>query len=158
MIRSGLAAAVLLVVGCGTPSGPVPAPETGSVAVAAETALAFQTRAEAFYGRLLQRRFNALETFNDAFLRKHFRTENAFFDYYAELANAMAEAHFEKSRPSEAVVVDFLFETPTEVLVQVRYRGQDKRPLRPNSVHLTRFDRWDRVEGSWWITPVPAWR
>ena len=153
-----LLALLLLVGACRTRTYPIPAPPEGAIDVAPATALAFQQRTEAFYVRLIQRRFNALETFNDRFLRSHFRTEDAFFDYYAELANAFDVAHFERSRPSEARVVDFLFGTPDSALVQVLFIGQDDRPLRPNDVGLVRVDRWDRHEDDWWITPGPAWR
>jgi len=151
-------ALVLLVGACSTPTYPIPAPPEGAIDVAPATALAFQQRSEAFYVRLIQRRFNALETFNDRSLRSHFRTEEAFFDYYAELANLFDEAHFEHSRPSQALVFDFLFGTPDSALVQVLYIGQDDRPLRPNDVRLIRIDRWDRHEDAWWITPGAAWR
>lgn len=146
-------ALLLFAIACGTPTGPIPAPPDGAFDVAPEIALAFQERAEAFYGRLIRRRFNALETFSDRALRARFRTEDAFFDYYAELANVFDEAHFERSRPTEAIVVDFLFDTPTSALVQVRYTGEDDRPLRPNSVSLIQIDRWDQHEDGWWITP-----
>jgi hypothetical protein len=156
--RALLCAALVFVASCGTTTGPIPAPPDGAVDVGPEAALAFQARTESFYQRLIRRRFNALETFNDRFLRSHFRTEEAFFDYYADLATALDEAHFERSRPERAFVIDFLFGTPTAALVQVRYRGGDDRPLRPNSVTLTRIDRWDWSEDNWWITPGAAWR
>ena len=150
-------ALLLFAIGCGTQTGPIPAPPDGAIDVAPETALAFQERAEEFYGRLIRRRFNALETFSDRALRSRFRTDDAFFDYYADLASAFEEAHFERNRPSEAIVFDFLFGTPTSVLVQVRYTGQDNRPLRPNDVMLIRIDRWDLHEGDWWVAPGARW-
>lgn len=158
MTRCLAFALLWLAIGCVTPPGPIPASPGGAIDVAPETALAFQARTEAFYVRLIKRRFNALETFNDRFLRTHFRTDDAFFDYYADLANSFDEAHFERSRPSQAIVVDFLFGTADSALVQVRYIGEDDRPMRPNEVGLTRIDRWDRRESDWWITPGAAWR
>lgn len=158
MKRRLACALLLLVIGCVSQPGPIPAPPDGAIDVSPETALAFQTRTEAFYVRLIKRRFNALETFNDRFLRGHFRTEDAFFDYYAELANAFDEAHIQGSRPSRAIVVDFLFGSADTALVQVSYIGEDDRPLRPNEVGLTRIDRWDRHESDWWITPGAAWK
>ena len=112
MKRWASCALALLAIGCGTAGGPIAAPPEGAIDVPPATALAFQARAQEFYDRLIHRRFNALETFNDRFLRSHFRTEDAFFDYYARLANDLDEAHFERSRPSEARVVDFLFGAP----------------------------------------------
>jgi hypothetical protein len=118
-----------------------------------ERAVAFQQRAAAFYRQLSQRRFNALETFNDPVLRAHFESEDLFFDYYADLAQAMSEAHFEKSRPSSAEVQEFLFESEDRVMVQVLLVGEDDRPLRAGRSALLRRDRWQWSNGTWWITP-----
>jgi hypothetical protein len=118
-----------------------------------QDALAFQERAESFYRRLIQRRFNALETFNDPFLREHFRTLDRFFDYYASLATALDEANFEKSRPTTVAVLEFVFESESAVRVLVHFRGDDDRPLRPNQVDLVRLDRWERDDARWWVTP-----
>jgi hypothetical protein len=142
-----------LLLGCAGYPTHVPAPEAGSVAVDPLQALAFQERAESFYQRLIQRRFNALETFNDPFLRDHFRSVDRFFDYYASLATDLDEANFKKSRPSAVAVHEFVFESPTTVRVLVTFTGQDDRPLRPNHVILVRIDRWERAEDSWWVSP-----
>jgi len=150
--RARLAAALLVALGCSTPSGHVPAPE-GSVAMGPRAVLEFHGRADAFYQRLIRRRFNALETFNDPFLRKHFRTTDGFFDYYAALATALDEANFKKSRPTSVTVEEFVFETPSSVRVQVRFLGKDDRPLRPNDVDLVRLDLWERADEGWWVTP-----
>jgi hypothetical protein len=139
--------------GCAARGGPIPAPEGGATAVAGETALSFQERAEAFYARLIQRRFNALETFNDPVLRQHFQSLDLFFDYYADLATALDEANFERSRPTRVMVEELVFESETQVRVQVRFVGEDDRPLRPNQVALVRLDRWHRADASWWVEP-----
>jgi hypothetical protein len=151
--RAALAAATLLSLGCSSSGGHIPAPPAGTVAVGPEAVLSFHARADAFYQRLIRRRFNALETFNDPFLREHFRSEDRFFDYYAALAEALDEADFEKSRPNQVEVQEFLFETPTSVRVQVRFKGDDDRPMRVDATYLVRLDRWEREEDSWWITP-----
>ncbi|MDJ0849180.1 MAG: hypothetical protein QNK04_12455 [Myxococcota bacterium] len=156
MIGRALAPLLLLALvapGCRSSVGHVPPPEGGSVAVGPAEALAFQSRAESFYERLIQRRFNALETFNDPFLREHFQTVDRFFDYYASLATDFDEANFEKSRPSRVAVLEFVFEDPTTVRVLVTFTGDDDRPLRPNLVHLVRLDRWERADATWWISP-----
>ena len=153
VIRAALAAATLLSLSCSSSGGHIPVPPGGAVAVGPATALAFHARAEAFYQRLIQRRFNALETFNDPFLREHFRSEDRFFDYYAALAQALDEADFERSQPTFVEVEEFLFETPTSVRVQVRFKGEDDRPLRIDATYLKRLDRWERDEESWWISP-----
>ena len=88
-------------------------------------AIGFHDRIETFYRRLVQRRLNALDTFNDPVLRDFFRTPDLFFDYYADLAQALSAAHFEKSRAVDYEIQEFLFEDP----------------------------EWELSEGSWWITP-----
>jgi hypothetical protein len=153
VIRAGLAAAMLLAVSCSSSGGHIPTPPAGAVAVGPATALSFHARAEAFYERLIWRRFNALETFSDPFLRQHFRSEDRFFDYYAALAQALDEADFEKSRPTRVTVEEFLFETPTLARVLVRFKGEDDRPMRFDATYLVRLDRWEWAEESWWISP-----
>ena len=153
MSRGLLAAALLAVAACASSSGHVPAPD-GAVAMGPATVLSFHDRADAFYQRLIKRRFNALETFNDPFLRQHFRTTDQFFDYYAGLATQLDEANFIRSRPTSVAVEEFVFETPTSVRVQVRFTGKDDRPLRGLAdVSLVRLDRWERAEEDWWVTP-----
>ena len=144
----------LLALGCaGTTGGPIPVPAGSGVAPAADAVLGFYARADAFYARLAQRRLNALETFNDAFLRDHFRSKDAFFDYYADLAHHLDLAHFEKSRPSGVELEELVFETDALAWVQVRFQGADDRPLRPDSTALVRVDRWELTDGSWWLVP-----
>ena len=150
--KAALAAALFFAVGC-THDGLVPEPPGGSVAVSPETSLSFYLQANVFYARLVRRRFNTLETFNDPVLRDQFHTENRFFDYYADLAQSLHEAHFERNRPIQVDVEGFVFETPALVRVQIRFVGEDDRPLRPNKTSLVRLDRWERADGRWWVTP-----
>ena len=139
--------------GCTGSSRHIPRPPGGSVGVAGEYAVDFLTRTQTFYERLIRRRFNTLETFNDSVLRDHFETQDAFFDYYAELAQTLYEANFERSRPLDVVVEEFVFENRFRARVQVRFLGEDDRPLRPGKTVLVRQDRWERVDGRWWIQP-----
>jgi hypothetical protein len=150
--KAALAAALFFAVAC-THDGPVPEPPGGSVAVDADTSLSFYLQANVFYTRLVQRRFNTLETFNDPVLRDPFHTENRFFDYYANLAESLHQAHFERSRPIEVDIQGFIFESSDRVRVQVRFVGEDNRPLRPNKISLVRLDQWERADGRWWMTP-----
>jgi hypothetical protein len=146
-------AIALCLAACAFRDGPVPEPPGGSVAVGPDISLSFYLQANTFYDRLIQRRFNTLETFNDPVLRDQFRTENRFFDYYADLAQNLHDAHFERSRPIEAAIQGFVFESSQRVRVQVRFVGEDDRPLRPNKVSLVRLDQWERADGRWWMTP-----
>ena len=145
-------AALLLVAGCRGP-GLIPAPESGSVVVDSETALTLRRRADGFYLRLAGRRFNTLETYGDRIMREHFREPTLFLDYYADLAQGFEDADFEKRRPLRVEVREFVFESPSAAEVQVRFVGEDARPLRPIPVEMIRSDRWEWSEGTWWIQP-----
>ena len=149
------AAVVLpLAFGLGCASAPrLPAPEAGSTAVSPEFALEFHQRAEVFYTRLLLRRFDTLETFSDPVLREHFASIDVFLDYYADLAHALSEAHFQKSRPHDVEIQEFLFEDLDHARIQVRFVGRDGRPLRPDKTALVRRDRWVRADRTWWLIP-----
>jgi len=94
------AAAVLAAAACAGPVPRIPAPEGGAVAVDSGAALEFQKRADGFYLRLAHRRFNTLETFNDFVLRDHFQSPDLFFDYYADLAQALTDTYFDRADPS----------------------------------------------------------
>ena len=132
---------------------PLVAPDTGAVAVGSDTAFALERRVTGFYLRLANRRFNSLETYRDFITRSHFRTPELFLDYYADLAESLNDAHFEQERPDRVQIDDFLFEDALTARVQVRFRGQDNRPLRPGHVELVRVDRWEWADGTWWIRP-----
>ena len=151
--RAAAVAALALASACVGDRGPIPTDSGVSVAVSEESALSFQRRIDAFYRRLTQRRFNTLETFNDPVLRDRFRSPDLFFDYYAELAHTLADAHFERSRPNRVEIQQFVFEPGGVAQVQVRFRGDDGRPLRPGGVSVIRRDRWEWIDGHWWITP-----
>jgi hypothetical protein len=147
-----VAALVLPAAACGG-AGTLAAPETGSVAVASEAALDLQRRTAGFYLRLANRRFNALETYHDFIMRGHFRTPELFLDYYADLAESLTEAHFERGSPVAVEVGEFLFEDALTAQVEVRFTGGDDRPLRPGHVEVVRIDRWEWADGTWWIRP-----
>ena len=156
MSRRAPAASWLLVaaaLACAGGTPPLEVPETGGRVVASDAALGFERRAEGFYLRIAHRRFNTLETFNDFIMRDHFQSPDLFFDYYADLAQAFTDAHFERSRPTRVRLLQFAFEDERTVRVQVRFDGLDGRPLRPGSTHLVRVDRWEWAEGTWWIRP-----
>ncbi len=150
--RAGLLAAIVTI-GCGASFQRIPEPPGGALAVPPETALSFYQNVDAFYGRLILRRFNTLETFNDPVLRQHFRSIDLFFDYYADLAQQLADSYFEKTRPRVVQVQEFVFEDAHRVRVQIRFVGDDRRPLRIGRTSLIRLDRWERADGAWWLTP-----
>lgn len=113
----------------------------------------FYQRANVFYDRMARRRFNTLATYEDRTLRGYFRDAAAFSDYYADLANALAEAHFEKNRALSLTVQEVLVEGPGLARVRIRIVGDHALPLRLRQVVLDREDRWQRMDGEWWVVP-----
>lgn len=168
--RAAAAGLVLTLVGCSTASAPrwlwpfgsdepAPAaaapttPRAAAPAPADEVILGFQERADAFYQRLAQRRFNTLATYNDPMLRSYFETQEGYSDYYARLAEELTEAHFEKNRPLTAELQEFSMETPDRARVRFRLEGKSSLPLRFWSVSIEGEDVWQQSGGKWWIVP-----
>jgi len=135
------------------PSGPQPDLAEGVQVVDQRSILEFQARAQAFYDRLSRRRFNTYATYADAVLRDYFRTQEAFFDYYAELAHALDGEDFERNRALLAQVKEFAVEAPGRARVTVRMRGDNGLPLRYWTIVLERDDVWERIDGTWWVVP-----
>jgi hypothetical protein len=111
----------------------------------------FYLRATEFYERLEGRRFNSLVAFRDAGLRAYFENEQTFTDYYADVADDLATAHFARSVPIETEVKEFLVDGPGRARVHVKVVGDDGRPLRFWTTSIDREDRWERRSGQWWI-------
>ncbi len=106
-----------------------------------------------FYERVTARRFNSLATYEDPALREFFRSQEAFSDYYAALAEALVRANFEYNRPT-AVRLDSMVRTgPNRVEIRVYFRGENAKPLRFWSTGLVRTDRWEFAAGRWWVVP-----
>jgi len=164
MFRVLLAGPLILVLGgCGLraavtgwfdpPAGPAPDLAMGIHVVDHRAIVEFQERAQAFYDRLSLRRFNTHATYADAVLREHFRTEQAFFDYYADLAHSLDQARFEKNRTVVAEVKEFALEAPGRARVAILLRGDNARALRYWTAAVERVDLWERVDGTWWLAP-----
>jgi hypothetical protein len=154
---AAIAAGLLLVVGLGCAGddgpGPPPDPEAGLTLVDDPALVEFWDRAATFYGRLARRRFDSIQTFEDGRLRAYFENEVVYSDYYADLAAALVENHFDKNRPTALQVLEFALEGPGRARVSTRFEGRDSRPLRRGRVMFEREDRWERVDGEWRIAP-----
>jgi len=135
------------------PEGPFPDLAQGVEVVDQQSIVEFQSRAQAFYDRLSRRRFNTYATYSDTVLRDYFRSADAFYDYYAELAHALDGEDFERNRALMAQVKEFAVEGPGRARVTVRMRGDNGLPLRYWTIVLERDDVWERVEGVWWLVP-----
>jgi hypothetical protein len=155
-VRAGFvlagAIAAVLVIGCAG-DGPQPDEHYGTTPMSDAALVEFHQRADAFYGRFAQRRVNVHATYVDPALRDYFRTEKAFADYYAILAQALADAHFARNRPLEAEVDEFMLDGPGRARVRFRLRGDNGLPLRFWSTSIEREDVWQREDGRWWIVP-----
>ncbi len=155
-----LAGALCLSGGCalwpfggGRDPGPAADPRYGLEVADDAAVVQFYERAQAFYERFALRRVNTLATYRDEVLRDYFRSEGAFSDYYADLAQDLADAHFERNRPLRLEVVEFRLRGPGEAEVETRIVGDNGLPLRWWSTGLERTDRWERIQGQWWIVP-----
>jgi hypothetical protein len=113
----------------------------------------FYARASEFYRRLEGRRFNSVSSFRDGALRQYFDSEQSFVDYYADLADDLAVAHFQRSVPVSTAVDEFLVDGPGQARVKVRVTGRDERPLRFWATSVRREDRWERRAGRWLVAP-----
>ena len=123
------------------------------VSISEDELLVFRQSIFGFYDRLIQRRFNTLETFNDPVLRDSFQSIDLFFDYYADFAQDLMLAHFDYNRPIAFEILGFEVAEPESARVEVLLRGANNQPLRFWGTSLTRTDRWRYVDGHWWIIP-----
>lgn len=106
-----------------------------------------------FYERTTNRRVNSKATFDDPALREYFHDPAAFADYYANLVEALDRAFFESHKPVSVRLDRIERVAPKRVLVEVTFRGRNRKPLRFWSTHVTRTDEWEFSEGRWWIVP-----
>ena len=156
-MRRAVVVAVGLVLGCAwwpwRDTG-VPGDEEFGVEVVDYVGITeFHATALGFYELLAHRRINTYATYKSPALREYFRSEEAFADYYADLAGDLADAHFEQNVALEVQVAEFLFDGPGRARVRLHLVGEDGYPLRPGTTDFEREDRWERREGRWWIVP-----
>jgi hypothetical protein len=130
-----------------------PAPNTAVEVLTDSPEVEFHVRASQFYEGLTGRRFNSLTTYRDPTLREFFETQESFSDYFADLAQDLADANFERNQPLATSVEEFLVDAPGRARVRVRMGGDNGLPLRFWSTRLVREDRWERRNGRWWIVP-----
>ncbi len=109
--------------------------------------------AKVFYERTTNRRVNSKATFDDPALREYFRDPAAFADYYANLVEALDTSYFESHKPVSVKLVRVERIAPKRVMLEVTFRGRNRKPLRPWSTHVTREDEWEFANGRWWIIP-----
>lgn len=106
-----------------------------------------------FYERTTNRRVNSKATFDDPALREFFHDPAAFADYYANLVEALDRAYFESHKPTAVKLVRIERLAPKRVAIEVTFRGENRKPLRFWTTHVTRTDEWEFADGRWWIIP-----
>ncbi len=106
-----------------------------------------------FYERTTNRRVNSKATFDDPALREYFHDPAAFADYYANLVEALDTSYFESHKPISVRLDRVERIAPKRVLIEVTFRGRNRKPLRFWSTHVTRVDEWEFSSGRWWIVP-----
>ena len=139
----------------GSGATPTAAPDVSQgVAISDAPEMAsFFAHASGFYSRLALRRFNDRTTFLDPKLGSYFQSESAYADYYANMTGALRFAHFKRLRPTSVEITEVRAEGPGKAAVVIRLIGDNSRPLRWSDVEHVREDRWERVDGRWWIVP-----
>jgi hypothetical protein len=106
-----------------------------------------------FYDRITVRRFNSKATFDDPALREYFQTPTSFSDYYANFSEALSRASFESHRPTGVRLVRMERKEYNQVDITVVFRGENAKPLRWWTTRIRRTDRWEFLDGRWWIIP-----
>jgi len=129
--------------------------ERGGVRVDGRDLTRLAELAGLFYDRVSNRRFNSIATFQDPALHEFFQSREAFADYYADLVDRLQRAHFDAIRPTRVRIrsLDVDADDPTRVRMEVRFVGEDGRPLRFWKTDLVRVDQWREIGGRWWIIP-----
>ena len=130
-----------------------PAADSGVEVLTGSPEVEFHVRASQFYERLTGRRFNSLSTYRDPALREFFETQESFSDYFADLAQDLADANFARNQPLATSIEEFIVDAPGRARVRVWMGGDNGLPLRFWSTRLIREDRWERRDGRWWIIP-----
>lgn len=130
-----------------------PAPDAAVEVLTDSPEVDFHLRASRFYERLAGRRFNSLTTYRDPALREFFQTPENFSDYFADLAQDLADANFARNQPLATSIEEFVVDAPGRARVRVWLGGDNGLPLRFWSTKLIREDRWERRDGRWWIVP-----
>jgi len=114
----------------------------------------FAERIEGFYELLEETPIDTYYTYENPNLRRFFRAEAAFADYYASLANQVRKVDLRYSSADEVVVKEFRFDGPTRAVVDVQLVGSHQRRLRFWDIEITRTDVWNRIDGEWVLVPA----
>lgn len=108
---------------------------------------------EIFYSRIISRRFNSRATFEDPSVREFFPSVAAYSDYYAALVDALDRAFIEFNRPTTVELLEINRTDRGSIRLELRFVGEDDRPLRGWKAALVHEDEWVWRDRRWWIVP-----
>lgn len=106
-----------------------------------------------FYERITSRRFNSRATFEDPSVRQFFPTVAAYSDYYAALVDALDRANIRFARPTRIELLGIEVAPTGNLLLSLRFVGENDLPLRFWSASLLRTDEWTWRDGRWYVVP-----
>ncbi|MEM9175108.1 MAG: hypothetical protein AAGC67_07725 [Myxococcota bacterium] len=106
-----------------------------------------------FYERITSRRFNSRATFEDPSVRQFFPTLAAYSDYYAALVDALDRANIEFNRPTRIDLLGVEVGPGGNLLLSLRFTGDNDLPLRWWNATLERTDEWSWQNDRWYVVP-----
>jgi hypothetical protein len=108
---------------------------------------------EVFYARITSRRFNSRATFEDPSVRQFFPTVAAYSDYYAALVDDLDRAYIQYNRPTRVELLGIEVSSSGNLLLELRFVGQNDLPLRWWTASLVRKDEWTWQDERWFVVP-----
>jgi hypothetical protein len=144
--RCGALPGLLLLAACGLPAAIPPVDDAGAVA--------FSRRIEAFYAALEDVPVAAIWTYESPELHGYFTGRPAFDDYFASLAMQVRSAALRDGRVEHFRIAEFRILDPDHAVVELQLVGHHQRELRFWEIELPRTDTWQRVRGTWTVTPA----
>jgi hypothetical protein len=139
------AALCLLLCACASPAA-IPSVDDAA-------AVAFSRRIESFYSVLQDVPVPAIWTYESPELHGYFTGRPAFDDYFASLAMQVRSATLRDSRVERFEIEEFRMLDADHAIVDLRLVGHHQRELRFWEIELPRTDKWQRVRGTWTVTP-----
>ena len=115
--------------------------------------LEFAQRIETFYNAILDIPLDVRITYDSSNLRTFFANDADFAAYYASLAAQLRRAQFRNATLDQVSIVEFSFNSEGVARVDLKLIGRHERALRLGKLQLSRRDIWERLDGSWLVTP-----
>ena len=116
-------------------------------------AVIFAQRAAEFYAQLEGVPLDTALTYQSLELHNYFAGRGAFNDYFASLATQIRRADLRRRAAERIEVREFRLVKPGEMVVDLTIYGRHQRRLRFWEMELERTDTWNRIGGTWIVTP-----